>query len=134
MLSDDTRVKEETWRVLKITMADLAPTYISNIAMYSEAEQELLKELIKAQQATGDSQGKLEPTPNPLYTDSDKKFDPFEDDDEMEKEDPTLDDVSPLHKKISEQEPSNMDVDEEEEDEEPEELSLDSILNGLIKK
>jgi hypothetical protein len=52
----------------------------------------------------------------------------------MEKEDPTLDDVSPLHKKISEQEPSNMDVDEEDVEEEPEELSLDSILNGLIKK
>jgi hypothetical protein len=55
MLSDDTRVKGETWRVLKITMADLAPEYISNIAIYSDSEQKLLKELIKAQQATGDS-------------------------------------------------------------------------------
>merc|ERR1719232_1970914 len=108
MLSDDTRVKGETWQVLKITMADLAPEYIQNIAIYSDSEQKLLKELIKAQQATGNSEGKLEPTPNPLYTDSDKKFDPFEDDD---KEDATFDDVAPLQKKLSEQEPSNMDVD-----------------------
>jgi len=116
MLSDDTRVKDDTWRILKITCADMGIAYVSNLEIYSDSEQQLLKELIKAQKATGDSQGKLEPTPNPLYTDKDKKFDPFEDV-EMTGEEPTMEDVSPLHKKISEQEKPEDDDDEDEEEE-----------------
>ena len=103
MLSDDTVLKGNKWRIMKNNFVDMNLEYIDSWAQFTVEERKLLKELIKAQRDSGDKLGELKPTANPLYVaekEDDSTFSPFDEDDKQEEE-PTLDEVQTLHRRIS---------------------------------
>ena len=120
-LEDDTKIQITMWRHMRgYAMSD---KYESQHwwSTFNKKQQLLILELRKAQAATGDNKGKLEPVLNPLYNKDDVPEDGSDAKEKKKDDVPTLEEIESLQTKII----------NKEDKKEKKELTFDDILDSL---